>query len=67
MFEKVVTAVEPFGLAMVVITGLTLGDRIQVADRGIVGIVTVFIGVALILVHITKQVKTNKPNNKRKD
>lgn len=67
MFEKVVTAVEPFGLTMVVIAGLTLCDRVQVADRGIVGIVTVFIGVALIVVHIVKQIKTNNPSTKRKD
>lgn len=71
MFEKVVTAVEPFGLTMVVIAGLILSDRIQVADRGIVGVITVFIGVALILVHIIKQIKSAKtvktPTPKRKE
>lgn len=67
MFEKIVTAVEPFGLTMVVVAGLVLSDRMQVSDRAIVGYVTIFIGVALIVVHITKQIKTPKSANKRKD
>lgn len=63
MFEKVTTALEPFGLTMVVLAGLILMGRIQVADRGIVGIVTVFVGVALILVHIVKQLRSTEKVN----
>jgi hypothetical protein len=66
MFEKIVTAVEPFGLTVVVIAGLVLSGRINVADSDIVGIVTVFVGVSLIIVHVIKQVKTPK-TSKRKD
>lgn len=66
MFEKIVTAIEPFGLTMVVIAGLILSDRVQVADRVIVGYVTVFVGVSLIIIHVTKQTRTPK-SSKRKD
>lgn len=57
MFEKLVTALEPYALIMVVIAGLVLTGRIEVVDHAIVGLVTVFIGVGLILIHIWKQVK----------
>lgn len=68
MFEKIVNAVEPFGLTMVVIAGLVLSNRMQVSNRDIVGYATIFIGVALIIVHITKQMRTPKPaTTKRKD
>jgi hypothetical protein len=67
MFEKFVTAVEPFGLTMVVIAGLVLAGRIDVADHVIVGYAAVFVGVGLIIVHVLKQMKTNKPAQKRKE
>lgn len=65
MFEKFVTAVEPFALTIVVIAGLVLSDRIQVADRVIIGYAAVFIGVGLIIVHIIKQMKTSKPAKRK--
>lgn len=67
MFEKIVTAIEPFGLTMVVFAGLVLTERIQIADRGIVGIVAVFVGVSLIIVHVIQQLKSAKPVSKRKE
>lgn len=65
MFEKIVTAVEPFGLTMVVLAGLILADRIQIADRAIVGYVTIFVGAALIVVHVTRQIKTPNKQSKK--
>ena len=65
MFEKIVNAVEPFGLTMVVIAGLVLADRIVVADRAIVGYVTVFVGTSLIIVHVIKTVNTPKKSIKK--
>lgn len=62
MFERLITAVEPFGLTIVVIAGLVLAGRVKVADSGIVGMVTVFVGVALIVIHVYKQVKISKTN-----
>lgn len=66
MFEKIVTAVEPFGLTMVVIAGLVLANRLQVSDRVIVGYITTFIGVSLIVVHVVRQVhsQSTKPKGK---
>ena len=65
MFEKIVTAVEPFGLTMVVLAGLILAERIELADRVIVGYVTVFVGAALIIVHITKQLTSGNSKSKK--
>lgn len=69
MFEKIVTAIEPFALTVVVIAGFVLCDRVQVADRVIVGYATVFVGVSLIIVHVVKQVRISKVSKptKRKD
>lgn len=60
MFEKIVTAVEPFGLTVVVLAGLTLAGRIQFADSVIVGYVTVAVGASLIVVHVTRQLTNDK-------
>lgn len=67
MFEKFVTAVEPFGLTVVVLAGLTLTGRIQFADSVIVGYVTVFVGASLIVLHIYRQMKSpdTKPKAKK--
>jgi len=67
MFEKIVSAVEPFGLTMVVIAGLVLSNRIDVVDRDIVGYATVFVGVLLIITHVVKQIKSQKTVSKRKE
>ncbi len=66
MFERLVTAIEPFALTVVVISGLVLAGRVKVADSGIIGMVTVFVGVALIIVHVVKQFKStnNVPSKK---
>lgn len=60
MFEAVTTALEPYALALVVFAGLILAGRIPITDNVIVGIATTFIGVALIIVHVIKQVKEKK-------
>jgi hypothetical protein len=65
MFEKIVTALEPFALTMVVIAGLILTNRIQIIDHGIIGYVTIVIGAALIIVHIGRQIKTTEKVDKK--
>ena len=64
MFEKIVTAVEPFGLTVVVMAGLTLANRIEFADRVIVGYVTIFVGASLIVLHVYRQVKSDNKKSK---
>jgi len=63
MFEKIVKALEPFGLTIVIFAGLVLADRIELADRVIVGYATVFVGASLIVVHIINDIK--RDSNKK--
>lgn len=60
MYTKLVKALEPFGFIMVIFSGLILAGRMEVSDRDIVGVITVFIGVALSLNHIVEQIKSPK-------
>lgn len=60
MFETIVDALEPYALVLVLISGLIMAGRIQVSDNVIVGVATVFIGAALIVVHIWKQVNLKR-------
>lgn len=60
MFESITDALEPFALVTVVFAGLVLAGRIAVTDSVIVGVATTFIGVALIVTHVIKQVKSRK-------
>lgn len=67
MFERIVTALEPFGLSIILLAGLTLMGRVPVADRVILGYATIAVGASLIVVHITKQMRITKPIKKKKD
>lgn len=57
MFEKIVTAIEPFGYTMIILAGANLTGWVQFSNRDIVGIVVVFFGVALTIKHVTVQVR----------
>jgi energy-converting hydrogenase Eha subunit C len=65
MYDKIVTALEPFGLTMVVIAGLILDNRVQVANHDIVGVIVVLVGVALIINHVVKQVRQSSSNKSK--
>lgn len=67
MFEKLTKAFEPFGLCIIVISGLTLVGRLPIADRVILGYVTIFVGVCGIVVHVTNELRQTSKFNKRKD
>lgn len=62
MFEKIVTAIEPFGYTMIVLAGANLSGWVQFSNRDIVGIVVVFFGVALTIKHVVAQIR--KPTKK---
>lgn len=66
MFEKIVKAVEPFFYTVVIIGGLILTNRMQVADRVIVGYVLIGVGISLVVVHITRQIKTTETSKSKK-
>ena len=63
MFERIVKALEPFGLTVVIFAGLVLAERIELADRVIVGYATVFVGASLVVVHIINDIK--RESNKK--
>jgi hypothetical protein len=67
MFEKLTKAFEPFGLCIIVISGLTLVGRLPIVDRAILGYVTIFVGVCGIVVHITNEMRQTPSKSKRKD
>lgn len=64
MFERIVNAVEPFALTMVIIAGLILSGGIKVANSHTVGYATIFVGVCLVIVYIGKELRN--PNKKAK-
>lgn len=60
MFNKLVTAIEPFGLTAIILCGMTVAGWIQFSNDDIVGIVTVFFGSLLVVNHIAKQIAKPK-------
>lgn len=59
--EKFVTAIEPFALTLIVISGASLAGWIHFSNQYIVGVATVFFGILLTVKHIALQLKdTNK-------
>ena len=66
MFEKIVKAATPFGLSLVVISGLTLIGRVPVVDKTILGYATIFVAVSLAIVHVANEVRSPK-TTERKD
>jgi len=60
MFEKFVTAIEPFALTLIVIAGASLANWIEFSNKYAVGVIVVFCGILLIVSHIVKQIKLNK-------
>lgn len=68
MFERLAKALTPFGAVMVIISGLTLANRMQVSDRVMIGYVTTFIGVSMAIVYVVAEIKNSAPKQtKRKD
>lgn len=61
MLEKIVTAIEPFALTIIVLAGASLAGWVHFTNSSIIGVATVFAGVLLVLVHVVKQV--TKPIN----
>lgn len=57
MYERIVTAIEPFALTLIILAGAQLSGWMTVTNGKMVGYATVFFGVALVLNHIVKQVQ----------
>lgn len=66
MYEKIVTAVEPFALTMVILSGANQAGWVQFTNHDIVGYVTVFVGAILVINHVVRQVSNQQTNKKGK-
>lgn len=60
MFNKFITSIEPFALTLIVLAGMSLAGWLQFTNHAIVGVATVFVGVLLVIRHITLQMSSNK-------
>jgi hypothetical protein len=67
MFDKLAKALMPFGATFIVISGLTLANRVQVVDRVMMGYVAAFIGVCMAIVYIKHEMQRTPKPIKRKD
>lgn len=58
MFDRIVTAIEPFALTAIILAGSSLAGWIKFSNTGIVGVVVVFFGSLLIVKHVVNQIRT---------
>lgn len=57
MYDKFVTAIQPFAFTIVILAGATLAGWINVTNGKLVGYAAVFCGVMLVINHVVNQVK----------
>ncbi|UOF80542.1 phosphoinositide-interacting protein family [Caudoviricetes sp.] len=65
MFEKLVTALEPFGFTVIILAGATLAGWVKFTNSYVVGVAAVSFGILLVIKHIVLQVHNQKPTNKK--
>ncbi len=59
MLEKIITALEPFAIPLVIFAGASMANWVQFTNSYTVGVATVFAGVLLMVKHLLVQI-TNK-------
>lgn len=64
MFEKLVTAIEPFALTLIVISGASLAKWVNFSNTYVVGVATVFFGILLTVKHVVLQLKDTSKKGK---
>ncbi len=65
MFEKLITALEPFGFTIIILAGATLAGWVKFTNSYVVGVAAVGFGILLIVKHIVLQVKKQPISNKK--
>lgn len=65
MLDKLVTAIEPFALTVIILAGASLAKWVDFVNPRVVGIATVFCGILLVVNHVYKQL-SNTPNKSNK-
>ena len=61
MFDKVINAINPFALGLIVLAGMSLAGWVQFPGKeAFVGFATVFAGILLIVADIWRKVRTEE-------
>lgn len=58
--DRFLLSIEPFALTLVILAGANLAGWVQFSQRDIVGTVTVFFGVLLMIKHVTTSMRSTK-------
>lgn len=56
MLNKIVTALEPFALTVIILAGASLAGWVKFTNTYVVGVATVFCGILLTVNHVRKQI-----------
>lgn len=60
MFDKIIKAIEPFGLTTIILAGASMAGWIDFSNDGLIGIIVVGFGILLVLNHILIQIHIKK-------
>lgn len=64
MLDKIVNAIEPFALTVILLAGASLAGWVSFTNKHIVGTATVFCAILLIVNHVYRQVSKPTVNKK---
>lgn len=59
MIEKVITAVEPFAITLIIVAGASLAGWVNFSNKFPVGVAVVGFGILLLVKHVYQQVHTS--------
>lgn len=60
MLDKIITALEPFAVTVIILAGASMTHWVQFTNTYAVGVATVFCGILLMLKHLIAQITTKK-------
>ena len=63
MFEKLTTALEPFGFTVIILAGATLAGWVEFTNSYVVGVATVGFGILLVVKHVVLAVQSSNDHN----
>lgn len=60
MFDKILNAVEPYALTLIVLAGASLAGWVEFTNHVVVGYATVFCGILLVVKHFYQTITKKK-------
>lgn len=66
MLDKILNAIEPFALTLIILAGANLAGYVKFSDGKMIGELTIFLGVLLVIKHIGRQLKNTPPTKTSK-